>query len=212
MGGMCFRSLTAFNKALAKQIWRVINSPASLLAWVLKARYFKNVDIMAVGLGSNPSYMWCSLLWSRDIIKDRLCWRVGNGKSILAFLDPWIPGLPGYRSSMPSLTDLNFKVANLIHYSGCWNSVLVRHIFPRQEVEAILDIPLNRRGSEDQDSGTANPKACTQFARIMECNSWAPPQFQSSHPDVLWWKRICIYPQISEYSCGRHRGTLFRLR
>lgn len=58
VGGLGFRSLIAFNKSLlAKQIWRVIQKPDSLMARVLKARYFKNSDIMKAGLSSNPSYI-----------------------------------------------------------------------------------------------------------------------------------------------------------
>ncbi|XP_075483774.1 putative mitochondrial protein AtMg00310 [Primulina tabacum] len=48
-GGMSFRNLRAFCKAwLAKQVWRVIYDPTSLLARVLKARYFKHTDILSI--------------------------------------------------------------------------------------------------------------------------------------------------------------------
>lgn len=57
-GGLGFRDLTLFNKALlAKQVWRVIENPDSLLARFLKARYFKHVDIMEASLGNNPSFI-----------------------------------------------------------------------------------------------------------------------------------------------------------
>lgn len=92
---MGFRSLLAFNKSLlAKQIWRVIQPPNSLLARVLKSKYFKNSDIMQAVLGANPSYVWRSILWSRDLIRGGLCWRVGNGQHIQALTDPWITSIP----------------------------------------------------------------------------------------------------------------------
>lgn len=76
---MGFRDLVAFNKALlAKQVWRILLYPNSLIARILKARYFKNSDIMLAKTGSNPSYIWRSLLWSRDLLKKGLCWKVGG--------------------------------------------------------------------------------------------------------------------------------------
>lgn len=83
IGGMGFRDLVAFNKALlAKHVWRIIYNPHSLMAQILKCKYFKNVDIMEAGVGSKPSYVWRSILWSRDLIRLSLCWRVGEGNSI----------------------------------------------------------------------------------------------------------------------------------
>lgn len=68
-GGMGFRDLVTFNRALlAKQIWRIILYPDSLVAKVLKARYFRHTYIMEATIGSNPSYIWRSIMWSKSII------------------------------------------------------------------------------------------------------------------------------------------------
>ena len=56
-GGMGFRNLQVFNKAmLAKQLWRVLQNLTPLVARVLKARYFPTGDILNANLGSSPSY------------------------------------------------------------------------------------------------------------------------------------------------------------
>lgn len=55
---MGFRDFTHFNKALlAKQVWRIIENPESLVARLLKARYFKHMDIMDAPIGNNPSFI-----------------------------------------------------------------------------------------------------------------------------------------------------------
>lgn len=93
--GTGFRNLVAFNKALlAKQIWRVVQSPQSLLARTLQSRYFKNSDIMQAKAGYSPSYIWRSMLWSRELIRKGIYWRVVNEKKIRALADPWIPLFP----------------------------------------------------------------------------------------------------------------------
>ena len=68
-GGMGFRDISAFNLAvLAKQAWRLIHQDHSLFYRVYKARYFPNCNFLLAKLGSNPSYVWWSLLEARDVI------------------------------------------------------------------------------------------------------------------------------------------------
>ncbi|XP_075515386.1 putative mitochondrial protein AtMg00310 [Primulina tabacum] len=87
-GGLGFRKLAEFNRALlANQLWRLIQYPDSLAGRVLKGRYFRHGPILQASLGNNPSYIWRSILWSRDILVKGLIWRVGDGKSINIFKD-----------------------------------------------------------------------------------------------------------------------------
>lgn len=82
-GGMGFRDIHAFNLAmLAKQAWRLLNHQNSLFFRVYKARYFPNVSFLEAELGSNPSYIWRSLLKAREIILVGARWKVGCGTSI----------------------------------------------------------------------------------------------------------------------------------
>ncbi|XP_073041839.1 uncharacterized mitochondrial protein AtMg00310-like [Primulina eburnea] len=93
MGGLGFRQLETFNQALlAKQIWRIISEPESLVARVLKGRYFRHQDIMEADLGSNPSSIWRALMWSMPLLAEGLCWKVGDGARINTFKDIWLPG------------------------------------------------------------------------------------------------------------------------
>ncbi|KAK9998306.1 hypothetical protein SO802_017909 [Lithocarpus litseifolius] len=70
-GGMGFRDFQAFNLALlAKQAWRLIHHTHSLFYRVYKASYFPNCSFMDAVLGNNPSYVWRSLLATRDVISE----------------------------------------------------------------------------------------------------------------------------------------------
>ena len=58
-GGMGFREFSYFNKALlAKQYWRLWRTPDSLVARIMKAKYFPSCDVLDANFGSKPSYIW----------------------------------------------------------------------------------------------------------------------------------------------------------
>ena len=94
-GGMSFRDIQAFNLALlVKQAWRLIHNTHSLFYRVYKARYFPNCSFMDAVLGHNPSYVWCSLLAAREIIRERAFWKVGDGRKIEASTHKWLSHKP----------------------------------------------------------------------------------------------------------------------
>lgn len=91
-GGMGFRNLQAFNLVmLAKQTWRILTIPNSLIARIYKAKYFPYSDILGAKLGCNSSYAWRSIYNSLEVIKRGIRWRVGNGNMIHIWKDKWLP-------------------------------------------------------------------------------------------------------------------------
>lgn len=147
---MGFRNLLAFNKALlAKQMWRLIQYPNSIMAKAFKARYFRNSDIMVAEIGYRPSYVCRSLLWGRDLIQKGLCWRVGDEKLISVKDDHWIPKLPGFKSNIGYLASSSDKASTLMNGHDNWDEDAIRNLFPPVAAEAILDIQLSRRGCAD---------------------------------------------------------------
>jgi hypothetical protein len=79
-GGLGFRNLFSFNFALlAKQCWRILQNPHSLFFRVFKAHYFPSCSFMEAQLGSNPSFLWRSLLSGRDTLTKGLDWHQQTG-------------------------------------------------------------------------------------------------------------------------------------
>ncbi|CAL9019674.1 unnamed protein product, partial [Prunus brigantina] len=88
LSAMIARHFEAFNKAMvAKQAWRILENPTSLVAKILKARYFPDDDFVQASFGSSPSLIWRSILWGCEVIEGGLLWRVGNGVSIRVLQD-----------------------------------------------------------------------------------------------------------------------------
>jgi hypothetical protein len=57
VGGMGFRDLVLFNKAmLARQGWGILQNPSSLMVAVIQAKYFPHGDFLKASLGNKPSF------------------------------------------------------------------------------------------------------------------------------------------------------------
>ena len=69
-GGMGFRDLASFNQAiLAKQGWRVVQSPSSLMSRILKTTYFPKSHFLDAFIGSCPSYIFGEALYGNGDIE-----------------------------------------------------------------------------------------------------------------------------------------------
>lgn len=78
-GELGFKDLKVFNLALlAKQGWRFIQNPSSLLHKVLKAKYFGSTSFLEAQLGKRPSYTWRSLLEARSTLERGMQWCIGH--------------------------------------------------------------------------------------------------------------------------------------
>lgn len=78
---MGFRDFAYFNDALlAKQCWRLVQYPASLVHSILQCKCFPNGSFLEANLGRNPSFIWRSFCSARTLLQEGLRWRVGDGQ------------------------------------------------------------------------------------------------------------------------------------
>ena len=68
-GGIGFRMIHEFNLALlAKQLWRLVQFPDSLVARVLRGRYYRLSSPLRFGTADTPSYVLTSIIAARKIL------------------------------------------------------------------------------------------------------------------------------------------------
>jgi hypothetical protein len=152
-GGMGFRDLETFNLALlAKQGWRLIQQPGSLLSRIMCEKYYPNSSFMHALLGHNPSYAWRSFVASKDILKKGLQWRIGNGISTKIWGDQWLPILGKRLNYNPAKgLDPDTRVCSLIdRQSGGWNYPLLQALFSKEEADLIGGIALSPLNQPDR--------------------------------------------------------------
>lgn len=80
-GRLVYRDLVDFNLALlAKQSWRILQNSNAMWVHILKGSYFPDPDFLDAELGSQPSWLWSSLLDGRDSILCKARRLVLNGE------------------------------------------------------------------------------------------------------------------------------------
>jgi hypothetical protein len=144
-GGLGFRDAYAFNIAmLAKQSWRLLQNPNSLCAKILKAKYFREGDVLRAKPREGMSYTWRSILKGLELLKKGVVWRVGNGESIRIWEDPWLPCGITRRPITPRRGNILSRVADLINpVTEDWDKELIQATFWPEDMPKILAIPVH---------------------------------------------------------------------
>ncbi|GAU43245.1 hypothetical protein TSUD_241360 [Trifolium subterraneum] len=152
-GGLGFRNFEAFNKAMvAKQVWNIIQNPNTLVAKLIKARYFPHSSLFEAPLGYNPSFAWRSMWRARQILSLGCRWRIGSGDNICVMHDPWLRGSANRWVPLPQPAGVyQLSVRDLLHEDyKAWNIAKVRNLFSNDVAEKILETPLVRSVREDK--------------------------------------------------------------
>jgi hypothetical protein len=152
-GGLGCRELDCFNMAmLAKQGWRLLQYPDSLVARVMQEKYYKGFNFLGSELGKRPSYAWRSIWQVKSLIEEGMVWRVGNGLNLNLWEDKWIISTHSHKIQDPiRVLSKEAKVADIIDLdSNWWNVPLIEQIFSPETVERICSIPISPRSQEDK--------------------------------------------------------------
>lgn len=146
LGGLNFRDIEGFNQAhIVKQAWRILSYPDSLVAsWFLKGIYFENSSFLEAGMGCDPSFLWKSLLWGRDLLTKGIR-RIGHDKDILIFKDPWLPKELSFKPICINQSFINHKVSNFFFPLGDWDLRKLSEGVLSSDIEIIKCIPINNQ-------------------------------------------------------------------
>ena len=88
---------------------------------LLKAKYFVHHSFLESSVKHNSSYIWRSICDSKDVLVAGLGWRVGTGKKIWIWKDPWLMSSTTTRILSPlKYLDEHATVGSLINRSKCF--------------------------------------------------------------------------------------------
>jgi hypothetical protein len=151
LGGLGFKDMELFNLSLlAKQAWRILQTPESLSAHILKVVYFPSGDFMMAGLGSRPSQIWRAIIEGRDAMNIGLIRRIGNDMSTSIWNENWLPRSTRLRPIAAKSVNPPLMVAELIdNTSAEWRMDFLEEHFLPMDIEVIKSIHLSTLNQHD---------------------------------------------------------------
>jgi ribonuclease HI len=163
----------------------------------LRAKYFPGKSILEAYAKNGISYTWRSILKGVELLKEGLIWRIGDGRSVNIWRDPWIPRNHTRKVLTPCGASLLQKVADLINpVSGTWDEQLLRETFWEEDVKIILTLPLVE-DAEDFLAWHPDPKgifsvksAYSLGVRIRDQRTGADASSSSVSATSFDWKKI----------------------
>lgn len=210
---MGFKILRDFNLAmLAKQAWRFLIYPNSLVSKCYKAKYYPNSEVLQANIGNNPSYGWRSIYSSIWIITKGSCWRIGNGAKVKIWRENWIPSHNNYKVLSPDLGLPNLKyVKDLINSDDSSRNMekLNQHFLPIDTIQ-IEQIPLINTNNTDEpmwmfeSNGIYTVSSGYQAIQSWKHNSTTSPS--TSSKDTTLWKKLW-----ATHTIPRHKMIFWRI-
>lgn len=174
-GGLGFRDLKEFNLALlAKQVWRLLRFPDSLLCRVLKGRYFRYSNPLEAQKANSPSYGWKSMMAAKPLLQDGLRKNVLSGFSTKVWCDNWIPTIPARPANDNGVyRDPNLYVNHLIDFNTKeWKLDLINELIEPSDIPFKVDDYIwvhTKNGQYTVKSGYALAKQALQSsAEVLE--------------------------------------------
>ena len=141
-GGLGFRNLQGFNMALlGKQCWNLITNLDSLVARVIKARYYPHCHLIHASRTGGSSYTWSGLWEAKEAMKSGLRWVLGDGQSILIKSDRWLRGARDFQVDQENMfvSDSARVCDFFLENTSMWDTEKVKMYFSELDANAILN-------------------------------------------------------------------------
>ncbi|KAF7831557.1 reverse transcriptase [Senna tora] len=124
-------------------------------------KYFREESFLDAREGQNPSLTWRSILVGRQVLKDKVARRIGDGSTTSIANDNWISGftLEKVKELCPNLPN-HLKVIDLIGDFSSWKREEIFRLFATPLARNIMAIPLCRGIRDDLWFWPLTPNGC----------------------------------------------------
>ncbi|XP_073119607.1 uncharacterized protein [Henckelia pumila] len=153
-------------------------------------------------IGSNPSYVWRSLLATQDLIRHGARRRIGSGEQTLIWGTPWLPDSSNpfiVSACPPELQQQKIRSLRTSQVGG-WDMDILNDLFEERDKLLIQSTPLSKNHIEDRWNWGLDSKGCYTVKSGYKLLS----SFQRTDPDsneinwLLVW-RLKIPPKVRNF-------------
>ncbi|XP_013632788.1 PREDICTED: uncharacterized mitochondrial protein AtMg00310-like [Brassica oleracea var. oleracea] len=152
-GGIGFKMIHKFNLALlGKQLWRLVQYPDSLVARVLKGKYFRCSTPLRLNKADRHSYGWTSIMVAKPLMMLGIRQKVHSGNEIRAWEDHWKPTIPA-RPVRP-LAPVVHPMTSVRDLMTCnpktWNSEVLENYVDPEDIPLIQSLAISQGYQRDK--------------------------------------------------------------
>jgi len=187
-GGLGVKSQQHMNMALLMKLcWKMVSNPNALWVRVFCAKYnLRKLSVDIPNRKSNRSPCFKSIQTAWEYFAKGLRWDVKDGRSVLFWVDSWLPGSdPLINSAVHALSssDRHKTVADYVDQEGRWKWSELQGLLPREVIDIIAEVDTPRLGSgTDKPVWTRGPHGC--FSTKSAYDFLQTPEHQE--PDGVW--------------------------
>uniref|UniRef100_A0A2N9IDR3 Reverse transcriptase domain-containing protein n=1 Tax=Fagus sylvatica TaxID=28930 RepID=A0A2N9IDR3_FAGSY len=192
VGGLGLRRTKDMNAALlAKMGWSMASKEKKLWVNFFAAKYLKGQSFWNIKLSSSASWVWKSVLSSRELLSKGICWKIGDGRGLEAWDNPWIPSLEGFKPSPKSQEARHpLWVSELIiNNPPRWDLDKLKNFFDDNTIRAIQEIHLSQ--IPQQNKMCWAPSSSGKFTAKSAYWLDQKPRFENNGPlTSVEWKSL----------------------
>ena len=136
---------------IAKLGWKILTDSHNFWVNLVRKRYLKNQSFFTYKPKQSDSAIWRKIMMQRDIIRKGIRWKIGNGHSILFWLDNWLThsNLLDLLNHPTAQVDLSLRLSSFILPNGTWDLPKISVVLPSHLLTKVKGIPLPTIPTED---------------------------------------------------------------
>ncbi|KAJ4788160.1 RNA-directed DNA polymerase (reverse transcriptase)-related family protein [Rhynchospora pubera] len=196
-GGLGVKHLQSFGEALfMKIVWALMADEDKPWVQMCKAKYYPKVGYLRARYSAGGSKMWRQVLSKRELFKEQVEWRIGNGCRAYALSQPWFQGWMVQEEA--TAHDRGLKVKDLMdEQTGQWNLQELLRLYQPNQIQSILTCnnrPVQDEGAKDKLIWLATKDGKYAAKEGYKAHTHMQPDTMGDYNSLwegIWkWKRI----------------------